>query len=158
MRLFILFVTTFLLPWAIGVVFFLKDIKVFVTIAPIAAVLAYILNTIGIDLGLFYPLPVEFLKAHTVSILPNIGWYSVDSCMFIYLVVHTKMKPIILNIIITGIGTLTDFIFISTNFLAYGKGWNYIISMLMFFISFNIIYLYYLGSFRKYCGYYKSMI
>jgi hypothetical protein len=144
LRLLIVILSTFLLPWAVGLIFFFKDKKIFVTIAPFAAVLAYVLNTIGIDLGLFYPLPVEYLKTHTVTIFPNIGWYPVKSCMFIYLVVHTKIKPIVLNIIITGIGTLTDLIFISTKFLGYGKEWNYMISILMFLISFSIIYLYYL--------------
>ncbi|HEY5584530.1 MAG TPA: CBO0543 family protein [Ruminiclostridium sp.] len=144
MRLFIIIFSCFILPWTVGIIFFFKDKKIFTTIAPFAAILAFILNTIGIDLGLFYPLPVEYLKANTVSIFADIGILSVLSCMFIYLVAHTKIKPIILNIVITVIATSIDWIFIATKFLEYDKGWNYLFSILMYFISFGIINLYYL--------------
>ena len=144
MKLYIIIFSSFVLPWAVGIVFFLKDKKIFVTIAPFSIMLAYIFNTIGIDLGLFYPMPVKYLEAHTLAIFPNVGLLTVLSCIFIYLVAHIKIKPIILNIIITVIATSIDSIFIAAGFLEYNRGWNYLHSIVMYFISFSIIYLYYL--------------
>ena len=144
MRLFIIIFSSFLLPWAVGILFYLKDKKIFITITPFAAMVAFTLNTIGIDLGLFYPNYVEYLKTHTVAIFPNIGLLPVLSCMFIYLVRHTKINPSILNILITSISTLLDWIFIWTKFLEYDKGWNYLMSILVYSITFSGIYLYYL--------------
>ena len=143
MRSFIIIISSFLLPWAVGIIFFLKDKRIFAIIAPFSVMLAYTFNTIGIDLGFFYPLPVEYFKTHTLSIFPNLGLLPVISCIFIYLTAYTKFKPIILNIIISGIFTLIDMIFIWTKFLEYAKGWNYIYTILMYFITFNFVSLYY---------------
>ncbi len=144
MRSYLGILGSFLLPWTIGIIFFLKDKKIFATIVPFATMLAYILNTIGIDFGFFYPLSAEYFKPHMLAILANTGLLPVLSSIFIYTIVHTKIKPIISNIIITVIATSIDFIFIAFKLLEYEKGWNYMCSMIAYFISFSIIYFYYL--------------
>lgn len=143
MRLLIIIIASFLLPWTVGIVF-IRDKKIVTIIAPFSSMVAYVLNTIGIDLGLFYPLPVEHLKTHTVSIFANIGILPVLSCLFIYFVTRTKIKPIVLNIAISIISTLIDSIFISAKYLEYAHGWDFLHSLLFYNISFCMIYLYYL--------------
>ena len=144
MRLFAVILLSFILPWTLGIILYVKDKRMVVTIVPLACMLGYVLNTVGIDYGFFYPLPMDGIKPHTVAIFPNTGLLPIESCLFIYAVRHTKLKLVLLDIGISAISGLIDVIFIAVRFLAYNKGWNIPWTMLIYLISFYVIYLYYL--------------
>ena len=143
-KLYIVILFSFILPWFIGIFLYFKDKQIIVTIAPFACMLGFILNTIGIDLGYFYPPQLGNIKPHTIAILPNIGLLAIISCAFIFAVCHTKIKPFILNLLFTVIATPIDMILIYYKFLEYNKGWNILLTSLAYIISFYIIYFYYL--------------
>jgi len=144
MKLYILIFLSFILPWVIGINIYLKDKKIILIIAPFCAMLSFLLNTPGVDYHLFYPAPISTIKAHTLAILPSIGLFCILSCLFVFSIRHSKIKPIYLNIIYSIIGCLADLMFITTGFLKYDNGWNMLFSLLGFLVSFNIIYIYYI--------------
>ena len=143
MRIYIVIFLTFILPWIIGVNIYLKDKKIILMIAPFSSMLSFLFNTPGIDYGFFYPATIGSIKMNTLSILPNIGSFCILPCLYIFLIRHSKIRPIYLSIIFTVIGCTADLFFISAGFLKYGNGWNIFLSSLSFFLSFNIVYLYY---------------
>lgn len=144
MRLFVIISLSFILPWILGIVLYFKDKRMVVTIVPFACMLGYVLNTVGIDCGFFYALPISGIKPHTIAIFPNTGLLPIESCLFIYAVRHTKFKLALLEIVISAISSLADVISIAARFLVYNKGWTIPWTMLMYLISFYVIYLYYL--------------
>lgn len=144
MKLYIVIFFSFILPWFIGILLYSMDKQIIVTIAPFACTLGFILNTIGMDLGYFYPLQIGKIKPHTVAIFPNTGLLAIESCLLIFMIHHTKYKTIILNLLMTIVSTLIDMIFIYFNFLEYKKGWNIPLTSLAYIIAFYVIYFYYL--------------
>lgn len=143
-KLYIIIIFCLIVPWFIGAFLYFKDKQLIVIIAPLACSLSFILNTIGIDLGYFYPPQLGNIKPHTIAIFPNIGLITIQSCIFIFMIRHTKIKVVIINLLITIIATLIDMIFLYTNILVYRKGWTIPASIVMYFLSFYIIYFYYL--------------
>jgi hypothetical protein len=143
-KLYSIIILCFILPWIIGIFLYFKDKGMMVTIAPFSCSIGFILNTIGIDLGYFYPMQIGNMKPHTIAIFANIGLLTVEACIFIYLIAHTKIRVVILNLILSVIASLLDMIFIYANILVYTKGWNLQFSLLTYFLTFFVIYLYYL--------------
>jgi hypothetical protein len=143
-KLYIIIVFCFIIPWFIGIFLYFKDKQLIVTIAPFACAIGFILNTIGIDLGCFYPLQIGNIKPHTLAIFPNVGLLTIESCIFIFMVHHSRIKLLILNLVLTTIASVIDSIFLYTNILVYKKGWNIPFTLLTYFLTFYIIYFYYL--------------
>lgn len=144
MKIYILIFLTLIIPWIIGINIYHKDKKIILVIAPFSSMLSFVLNTPGIEYGLFYPQQVTNIRMLTLSILPSIGSFCILPCMFIFCIRHSKLKPIILNIIFIIVGSMSDLMFIAAGFLKYSDQWNIYFSAIGFFISYNIIYLYYL--------------
>ncbi|EKD94251.1 MAG: hypothetical protein ACD_26C00150G0003 [uncultured bacterium] len=142
MEIYIGILLTFILPWCLGIILYFKDKKIIATIVPFASMLGYTFNTIGLEGGFFSSL--SSMPPHIAFILGNIGLLSIESCVLIYSIRHTKIKPFFWLFIITIIATLIDVIFIHIGILTYRNGWNIPCTILGYFISFNIIYLYYL--------------
>lgn len=144
MKLYNIIFFSFIFPWFIGIFLYFKDKQIILTIAPFSCTVGFILNTIGIDLGYFYPLTSGNTYLHTVTIFPNIGLLSVETCFFIYAIRHTRINLTILNLLVSAISTLIDMIFIFAKLLEYNKGWNIPLSFLVYFVTFIVIYFYYL--------------
>ncbi len=144
MKLFVAIILSFVIPWIIGIYYFNKKKDIIVLTAPFSCSLAFTLNTIGLDLGLFYPTISSKTFIHTVGIFGNIGIIPFESCIFLYLTEHTRIKKYILNIVLSFVSTITDLLFIRFKFLVYDNGWNLYWSFLMFFISFYIVNFYYI--------------
>lgn len=143
MKLLITLIIGFLIPFTIGIFIYLKDFRVIMLIAPIACAVAFILNTLGIVLGYFSP-TVDNINPYLITGITNVGLFSLEPCILIFAVRHSKIKPIYLLLLITIFSLLIDLALLSTNFLIYENGWNIIYSFIMFLISFLIVYLYYL--------------
>jgi hypothetical protein len=143
MKLFITILLGFIIPCIIGILIYLNDKKVVVFIAPMSCAVAFILNTLGIALGYFNP-TIYNINPYLITGITNIGLFSIEPCIAIFALRHTKIKPIYLITLITVFATIIDLILLSTNLLVYKKGWNIMWSMFWFFFSFYIIYLYYL--------------
>ena len=143
MKLFITILIGFILPWIIGAVLYFKDSRVIAVISPISCAIAFILNTLGIILGYFSP-QVDNINQYLISCITNIGLFSIEPCILIFAIRHTRIKPLYLIILATVFASIIDLILLSAALLVYQKGWNIIWSIIGFFISFYIIYLYYL--------------
>lgn len=144
MKIFILVASSFVIPWIIGILIYLRDHKTILTIAPFSSMLSFILNIPGVDYGLFYPAQILNIKPQTLSILANFGSLCILPCMFIYSVRHLRIKPVYLVVIYSAIGTVFDLLLIALRILIYDNGWNIFFSFITFLISLYIVYLYYL--------------
>lgn len=145
MKLFVVIILSFVIPWIIGICQFSRAKYIIVLAVPFSSSLAFTLNTIGLDLSFFYPTVSSETIMHTVGILGNIGIVPLESCIFIYLTEHTNVKKYILNILLSLVSTIIDLLFIRFKLLAYDNGWNMYWTFIMFFISFYIVYFYYIG-------------
>jgi hypothetical protein len=145
MSIYIVIFLSFVLPWVVGVNIYHYDKKIILFLAPFSSMLSFLFNTPGIEYGLFYPTLDSSIKILTLSIIPNIGAFCILPCLYIYCIRHSKIKPAFLSIIFAAVGCIADLVYISAGYLKYDNGWNILLSCLCFFITLNIVYLYYLA-------------
>lgn len=143
MKLFIVILLGFIVPWIIGIYLYTKDKKTVAVIAPFSSMLAFVLNEFGIQFGLFQPLPVYELKSFS-ALFVNAGMFAIEPCIYIYFLRQTKFRPVILNIIISIFATFIEYLLVSAGYIMYSEYWNIIYTYLSFFAAFMIVYLYYL--------------
>jgi hypothetical protein len=143
MKLFITILFGFIIPWIIGIIINFKDNKVITCIAPFSCAIAFILNDLGITLGYFHPSVYNY-NPYLLSQITNIGLFTIESCILIFVKRNTRIKTMYLLVLTTIFASIIDLILFSTNMLIFGKGWNIMWSVILYFITFYIIYLYYL--------------
>jgi hypothetical protein len=133
----------FIIPWIVGFMIYVKDKRVIAVISPFACMLAFVLNTIGIHFGFFYP-KVGDINPYIITAITNMGLFTIEPCLLIFAVIYTRLKPLYLIGGMTLLSQLIDQALISQGFLEYAKGWSFFSSVIAYIISFYTVYLYYL--------------
>lgn len=131
----------FVLFWIFGFFLFRKDRKIVLIIAPFGAMLAHIVNELGIFLDYWKVTPI---KHGSMSRLPaDIGVYAVLSSFMIYLIHHKKFNPNFLVICFTLITTILELILVIFGKVIYYKGWNIFFTFFSYLGPYFLIYWFY---------------
>ncbi len=144
MKLFLSIILGFIAPWILGVYLYRRARLIIAIIVPFASALGFSLNTIGMDLGYFYPTVTTHTFMHSITILANLGLLAIESCLFIFLIERIRISTFLLNILVSLVSSLIDVLFIVLKLLAYNPPWNIYWTFIFYFICFYIINFYYL--------------
>lgn len=137
----------FIIPWIITIPFFQRDKKVFILIAPVSSIFAFVINIVGYQMGFFYLLPLYEIKLVT-AMFTNLGLFALMPCYEIFIIRHTTIKPIYSVFGFAFLNTLFEYLGLATGFVEYYNGWNIFYTFFSYFIPFYIIYFYYLWTKR----------
>lgn len=111
-----------IIPWCIGSYFLRKDSAVFLHIAPIAIVIAFVFNEVGYQMQWWRVTPTGW---GVLSILPyNLGVFPVIPCLLIYTVRRSSLNPLLLLLISTICKTLMELCLMLAGKVIYDHGWN----------------------------------
>lgn len=111
-----------IIPWCIGSYFLSRDRAVFLHIAPIASVIAFVFNEVGYQMQWWSVTPTGW---GVLSILPyNLGVFPVIPCLLIYTVRRSSWSPLLLLLLFTLCKTLLEFCVVLIGIVNYHHGWN----------------------------------
>lgn len=130
-----------IIPWVFGIILYRKDSRLFLSVFPLSALLAFIVNTSGVYLGFwsFYP----FNQSYLWSLLLNIGLYPILGTYYIYLAHHNKINLPILIISFSVISTLFKGIMLLMGRTIYSNGWNLYLTFITFIVTYLAGYVFY---------------
>ncbi|MCI2257251.1 hypothetical protein L2D08_23350 [Domibacillus sp. PGB-M46] len=135
--------TLLAIPWIIALWHLHpKDKQLIPLIAPFAAVVAFIVNGLGVYFGFwrFYP----FIELNVFATYPcNLGIFPVLGCYMIYFVQKTK-QPYVIVFGIALFTTLLEGLFLLMGKVVYGNGWNLFWTFISYLLPYLLGYWFYL--------------
>lgn len=136
------FILGFIFPWILSVYLFKKNKATILTIAPFTAVVALVLNEIGLYFELWDILPQN---TEPINCLPlDLGLYPVLASYYIHCVQRKYLRPwllLFLNCIVT---TALESIYVLIGKIVYHNGWNIFFTFGSYLVGYLFVYLYYL--------------
>ncbi|WP_375541041.1 CBO0543 family protein [Paenibacillus tyrfis] len=118
-----------------------KDIGTLLTIAPISALIALIINEIGMYRNWWYFAPIHMLSISTIPF--DVGLYPISGSYMIHCIKHYRKNAFRMITIFALLLTCLECIFIFFNRVTYGNGWNIGWTFVSYEVSFALVYGYF---------------
>jgi hypothetical protein len=138
--LLVLWSVGFFVPWLAGIYLLVRDRQ---SVGSVASVLAFVMNTIGIHIGLWQVHPIVEIP-ETLSILPfDIGLYPVSSAFMIHLVMKVKAISPYIWVFIFAIGTTcAEYIGTLIGLVTYNGAWSVWWTLCSYLIPYTVVLIY----------------
>ena len=137
-------IIAFIIPWIIGLLHLHpRDKKLIPLIAPLGAVVSFLVNEFGFyfDFWEVYPFP----DTKTIAALPfNLGLFPVLGCYMIFFIKKRMTNPYFVVFLITLFTTILEFTFVLTGKVIYGNGWNALWTFVSYVFPYLSAYWFYL--------------
>ncbi|WP_337193749.1 CBO0543 family protein [Halobacillus litoralis] len=136
-------ILAFVLPWIVAVLhLYRKDKVVIPLIGSFFSVMAFFINDIGFYFGFWEVAP--FPKQKSLSVIPfNIGLYPILASYLIYFIKRNG-SPYLVILLMTLFTTILEGIYVFSERVVYGNGWNLFFTFFSYLIPYIIIYRYHI--------------
>ncbi|MGI8315897.1 hypothetical protein [Halobacillus mangrovi] len=136
----LIIVLGFVIPWLTAGYVYKRTPKLFFTVAPFAALIALILNQLGIQIGLWTISPSSNVVLIDTIFL-DLGIFTISAVWFTYFLYYKKKSPIwVYPLFVLGM-TGVEFIATLLHTLSYHEKWNFFYTSLMYLGGFATIHL-----------------
>jgi hypothetical protein len=136
-------IVAFIIPFIFIIILYFKDKKILLTIAPCQSAIAYTINSIGFNFGLWDLYP--FGQKGIVHVPFDIGIYPALSAWMIYFINCKKVTPSKAILIFAILTTGFEGYGILLGRVVYGHGWNIGWTFISYLVPYIINYRYYLS-------------
>ncbi|SCZ06020.1 hypothetical protein [Alkaliphilus peptidifermentans] len=136
------YIIGFIVPWIISIKYIMKNLNIFIVIAPIGTVFAYTINTWAYHSHYWKVSPERF---NYYSTLPyDLGLYPVYACLMIVFIKNKKANPYFIVLIASIIITFLEYIALMMDIVIYTNGWNIFFTFISYLLPLLLVYWYYL--------------
>ena len=136
----LMIVLGFIIPWLTAGYVYKRAPKIFFTIAPFAALIALILNQLGIQTDL-WTIRTSSNVGLLNTIFLDLGIFTISAVWFTYFIYYKKKQPAWIYLIFVLGMTGVEFTALFIHLLTYHENWNIFYTFLMYSGGFITIHL-----------------
>lgn len=130
----------FIIPWLFGCYLLKNDMKTIITIGPIASLIAFAVNDLGVHIQWWSHEPSHL---GSVSLFTsNVGLFPIVACFMIHFIKLHQGKYKVVIFISTVLLSALEGVSLVLNKVNYTNGWNFGWTFISYIVSLSIVYRY----------------